>query len=97
MSPTIASLSQVRVAVAAGAWTALVVPIGAKDALISIDDITASFRASSVNTLNVAGEGTYVAPTNALLLQGVCTEPVTVYINPSAPTTVQAIFASSPV
>lgn len=97
MSTPFASLGEVRVAVPAATWTALVIPVGAQDALISLDDIAASFRVSSVNTLNVVGEGNYVAPTNAILLRGVTTEPVTIYINPDSPTTVQALFASNPV
>ena len=60
-----------RTAVNAGAWTAVIIPAGALDGTITLEDATATFR--------VTAAGSYIFP-------GVAATAITVYVNPSAGT-----------
>lgn len=66
-------------------WTAVIIPAGAIDPSISLQDATATFRVSSSAT-GGATDGVYLPATGAYVFPGGCTKPVTVYICPSAAT-----------
>jgi len=85
------SSSQLRVAVGAGAWNQVDIPAGARDALLTVDDETATWRLSTDNGIGL-GAGTFVAAAVGLTFRGTAVAPVTVYVNPSAGTTIQVLY-----
>lgn len=88
------ALSELRVALPVpGAFTAVTIPLGARDALISLDDTTASFRASATGVLP-AGAGTFIPATGALFFRGTATSAVTVFLAASAATTAQVLYTT---
>lgn len=74
-----------RTAVNAGAWNPVIIPAGALDGTITLEDATATFRVAANNTFGLA-EGVPVSATGSYIFPGTASTDITVYINPSAGT-----------
>jgi hypothetical protein len=74
-----------RTPVNAGAWNPVLLPAGALDGTITLEDATATFRVSANNTFGLA-EGVPVSAAGSYIFPGVAATAITVYVNPSAGT-----------
>ena len=74
-----------RTTVNAGAWNPVIIPAGALDGTITLEDNTATFRVTADNTIGLA-QGVPVAATGSYTFPGVAATAITVYVNPSAGT-----------
>jgi hypothetical protein len=86
-------LTQVRVAIpAANTWVPLIIPTGAHDAIVSLEDSTAKLRVSADSGIDPATEGLPIA-IGFFLLRGTCVKPITIYVASSVePTHGIALF-----
>ncbi len=90
-------LDQARAVIAApNVWVALVIPIGAVDALVQVEDPTVPFRVSATNTLNPATEGNHVPAGGGITIAGAATEPFTIYVSATAPTVAIGLYQLNP-
>jgi hypothetical protein len=93
MPDLFSGVQQIRVAIGApNTWVALTIPLGAADALIQLDDSTATWRMSSTNTLNPATEGNFVSAGGGITYKGTATADTLIYISASAATTIQCLY-----
>jgi hypothetical protein len=84
---------QLRVPIAAPlTWVALNIPQGAKDALITLDSTTATWRMSTSNALNPATEGTPISAGGGVTYKGTATSDTLIYIAASEATTIQCLY-----
>ena len=67
-------------------WTAVVLPVGARNAMVSMELETATFRLSFSNALNPTSEGSYIPATGIYVFEGTNTGTITFYISASAAT-----------
>jgi len=74
-----------RTPVNAGAWNAVLLPAGALDGTITLEDATATFRVTADNTIGLA-QGVPVSAAGSYIFPGVAATAITVYVNPSAGT-----------
>ena len=74
-----------RTAVNAGAWNPVIIPAGALDGTITLEDATATFRVTANNTFGLA-EGVPVSAAGSYIFPGTASTNITVYVNPSAGT-----------
>lgn len=99
MSDVYGDFDQLRVAVAApDTWTALTIPQGAKNALLQLEDITATMRVSAVDTIAPATEGGHVAPRGGVSFAGTAVAPVLIYVaSDKGPTTAILLYTQDAV
>ena len=72
---------QTRTAIGApNTWVALTVPVGARNALVLLEDQTAVMRISSDNTVLAGSQGTPVLAGGSYQFEGTSTGVVTVYV-----------------
>ena len=70
-------------------WTPLVLPVGARNALVQAELKTANFRISFDNTISAdveTGGGSYIPATGLYVFEGTNTGTITFYISVSAAT-----------
>ena len=85
--------NQTRTAIAApNTWTSLTIPAGASDALLSVEDSTATWRVSTDNTLNATTQGTFIAASGALKWDGTSVISTTIYVSASNATTAILLY-----
>lgn len=90
-------LEQIRAPIVApNTWVALVIPPGAVDALVQVEDRTLPFRVSATNTLNAATEGSHAPAGGGITIAGAATEPLTIYVSTPAPTVAIALYQLNP-
>jgi hypothetical protein len=82
---------QLRVAAVTGAWNQIDLPVGARDALFTLDDETATWRLSTSNAIPVT-TGTYIAATGGVTFRGTAAAVTSVFVNPGSNTTVQVLY-----
>lgn len=71
---------------AVSTWVAITVPVGARNALLGLEDSSATVRISYDNTINAATEGiSFVG--GFYYMEGVNSVELTIYISSSAVTT----------
>ncbi len=71
---------------AANTWTAVSVPIGAADFLLTLEDVAGTFRISVDNSINPTSQGMFIDVTGQYSHEGVNTAPLTLYISASVTT-----------
>ena len=73
--------SQTRTTIGApNTWVAITIPVGARNALISLEDSTAVMRVSSVNSIAAASAGAPVLAGGSYQMEGTNVGTVTVYV-----------------
>ena len=80
-----------RVAGVPGAWTPFAIPQGAKDALLTIDNPTASWRVTPDASIPL-GTGTFIGASAGITWSGTATAPSVLYFDPSAPTVLNVLY-----
>lgn len=73
------------VPVLGGQWTVVTIPVGAIDAMITLEDITLSFRVASVGGGGPTA-GAYVPAQGSYVLQGTCAKTTNVFLYPAGAT-----------
>lgn len=86
------TMTQLRVALTAGTWNQIDLPVGARDALIQVDSATAIWRLSTDSGLSTSGEGSQVTATNGIRLNGTAARVTTFFVNPDINTTAQVLY-----
>ncbi len=66
--------------VAINTWVAVVIPTGARNALIMLEDSTAVMRVSQDNAIAAASQGAVVAAGGNYTFEGAAVDSVTVYV-----------------
>ncbi len=80
--------TQSRTAInAPNTWTAVEIPAGASDALLAVENQTATWRVSTDNGLNPATEGMFIAASGAVKWDGTSVNVITVYVSASVGST----------
>jgi hypothetical protein len=98
MADIYGAVDQIRTPIAApDTWVALVIPVGAKDALLASEDPTVELRVSSVDSIAAASEGVPVAPAGAVIFKGTAAAAVTVYVAAKQATTAILFFVKDKV
>jgi len=78
---TFTGYTQVRESIGvADVWNALAIPVGARNALIMLEDPTAVMRVSSVNTVLAASQGSVVAAGGNYQFEGTLATALTIYV-----------------
>jgi hypothetical protein len=78
---TFTGYTQVRESIGvADVWNALAIPVGARNALIMLEDATAIMRVSSVNTVLAASQGSVVAAGGSYQFEGTLATALTIYV-----------------
>jgi hypothetical protein len=78
---TFTGYTQIRESIGvADAWNALAIPVGARNALIMLEDATAVMRVSSVNTVLAASQGSVVAAGGNYQFEGTLATALTIYV-----------------
>ena len=89
------NIIQARTTVAApNTSVAITIPIGARDALIAVEDSTLSFRISMNNALNATTQGLPVPATGYYSLEGVNVTLLTLYISVTGATTAFLMYTT---
>ena len=70
----------------ANTWTPVVIPIGAYDFILQLEDATATFRISVDNSINPTSNGLFVDQTGMYSHDGVNTAALTLYVSASTTT-----------
>ena len=87
--------TQTRTAIAApNTWTSITIPAGANDALLTVEDSTATWRVSTDNTINAVSQGTFIAASGAMRWDGTSVIDTTVYVSASAATTAVLLYTT---
>lgn len=73
------------VPVIGGQWNAVTIPVGAIDAVITLQDTTLSFRVASVDG-GAATAGAYVPAQGSYALDGTCAKETNIFVYPSGGT-----------
>ena len=73
-------------------WVAVTIPIGARNPLLSVEDVSASFRVSTDNTLNATNQGVGIPAKGSYAHEGVNTNSLTLYVSASIATTAFLIY-----
>lgn len=90
-NPAYVASAQLRVVAPTGAWNQVDIPAGAVDALLTVDDAAATWRLSADSGIPLT-TGTFVAAAGGVTYAGEAAAVITVYVNPSANTTVQVLY-----
>ena len=72
----------------ANTWTAVVIPVGSRNALIGIEDPTQSFRLSYDNSVDPSTDGIFVSTGGFYFMEGVNSIPLTFYISVTGATNI---------
>lgn len=73
-------------------WVAVVIPIGARNPLLSVESTDASFRVSPDNSLNASTQGVGIPAKGSYAHEGVNTNSITLYVSASIATTAFLIY-----
>ena len=68
-------------------WVLITVPVGARNALLGIEDSTAALRISYDNALNAANEGIPIVAGGFYYLEGVNSVQLSIYLSSASATT----------
>ena len=68
-------------------WVAVVIPVGARNPLIGVEEGTATFRISYNNSLNASTQCTFIAAGGFYCFEGLTSVEITIYLSASATTT----------
>lgn len=91
----VSTLTRTRTTIAdANTWVAVSIPVGAKDAFLSLDLSTATFRVTTDNSDTAASQGTFVAAAGGFLIEGIVLVAMTVYVSASAATVAVLIYTA---
>jgi len=70
----------------ADTWTAITIPVGATDFILSMEDDTVTFRVSVDNSISASSAGLFIDLTGFYSHEGTNTALLTLYVSASAAT-----------
>ena len=85
---TFADYTQTRTVIGGiNSWVAVVLPVGARNALLMLEDQTAVMRVSEVNTVAAASQGSVVLAGGSYQFEGTSVAAITFYVASDKATT----------